>query len=408
MTSAIRWVGVVACVVLIGASCVFAQDWPQWRGPNRDGKAVGFAAPETWPKELAQKWKTKVGTGDSTPALVGDKLYVFSRQGGDEVTYVPGRGHRKGSLERQVRGPGRDRAVRYGTPGPEARPRWRTARSSRWGRAGSSPAWTPLPARSCGARTSPQGGAQVLHGHVADHRGRHGHRAARRRGQGAIIAFDLATGDVKWKWDGEGPGYASPVVMTVDGIKQIVTLTEKSVVGLRRGRREAPVADSVRAAWAWPTTRPRRSSTGQTVIFTGSSRGAKAVKIEKQGDAFAAKELWSNPELAPQFNTPVLKDGLLFGLSEKRNLFCIDAKTGKTAWTDSNRLSNFGAIVDAGSVLLALPESSGLIVFKPSDKKLEEVARIKVSDTPIYAAPVAAGKMIYVKDQNTVTAWAVE
>jgi outer membrane protein assembly factor BamB len=45
----------------------------------------GFAAPQSWPQALAQKWKTTVGSGDATPALVGDKLYVFSRQGDEEV-----------------------------------------------------------------------------------------------------------------------------------------------------------------------------------------------------------------------------------------------------------------------------------------------------------------------------------
>lgn len=72
-------------VILLGAGSAFAQDWPQWRGPNRDGKASGFAAPEKWPATLTQKWKTTVGTGDATPALVGDQLYVFSRQGAEEV-----------------------------------------------------------------------------------------------------------------------------------------------------------------------------------------------------------------------------------------------------------------------------------------------------------------------------------
>src|SRR4051812_31908324 len=62
-----------------------AQDWPQWRGPNRDGKTAGFEAPKTWPKELTQKWKVTLGEGVSTPALVGDKLYVFSRQNGGEI-----------------------------------------------------------------------------------------------------------------------------------------------------------------------------------------------------------------------------------------------------------------------------------------------------------------------------------
>ena len=79
-------IGIFAgCVIALAASQGFAQDWPQWLGPNRDGKVSGFAAPKTWPKELTQKWKVSVGAGDATPALVGDKLYVFSRQGGDEV-----------------------------------------------------------------------------------------------------------------------------------------------------------------------------------------------------------------------------------------------------------------------------------------------------------------------------------
>jgi len=77
---------IATCVILTGADCVFAQDWPQWRGPNRDGKVTGFKAPRTWPKELAQKWKAQVGLGDATPSLVGDRLYVFARQDMDEVT----------------------------------------------------------------------------------------------------------------------------------------------------------------------------------------------------------------------------------------------------------------------------------------------------------------------------------
>ena len=77
---------IAVALILIGSSCIFAQDWPQWRGANRDGKVMGFAVPESWPTELTQKWKITVGNGDATPALVGDKLYVFTQQGDNEVT----------------------------------------------------------------------------------------------------------------------------------------------------------------------------------------------------------------------------------------------------------------------------------------------------------------------------------
>ena len=79
-------IAVSSCIILMSASCALAQDWPQWRGPNRDGKVTGFNAPKTWPKELAQKWKATVGSGDAAPVLAGDKLFVFARQGEDEVT----------------------------------------------------------------------------------------------------------------------------------------------------------------------------------------------------------------------------------------------------------------------------------------------------------------------------------
>src|SRR5437867_13053269 len=60
-------------------------DWTQWRGPNRDGTLGSFVESRTWPEALSQRWKVEVGLGYATPLLVGDRLYVFSRQGDDEV-----------------------------------------------------------------------------------------------------------------------------------------------------------------------------------------------------------------------------------------------------------------------------------------------------------------------------------
>src|SRR5438445_3401642 len=118
-----RKTGVIAgWMILLSANCVCAQDWPQWRGPNRDNKVAGFTEPKTWPKALTQKWKTKVGQGDAGPVLVGDKLFVFTREGGDEVIRCVDAD--KGTevwkdkyATTAVTGPGgRDRAGARGTP----------------------------------------------------------------------------------------------------------------------------------------------------------------------------------------------------------------------------------------------------------------------------------------------------
>jgi len=188
-----------------------------------------------------------------------------------------------------------------------------------------------------------------------------------------------------------------------------VTPTEKSIVGIG-------VADG-KLLWQLPSVPPKRAYNaatpiidGQTVIYAAKGRGTKAVKIGKQGDGFAVNELWSNPDLGVQFNTPVLREGLLFGLSDGGNLFCINAQTGQTAWTDTTQhgRGGFAAIVDAGSCLLALPSSSELIVFKPDGKEYAELARIKVSDTPTYAHPLIAGSRVFIKDEEAVTMFTIQ
>src|SRR5262245_46467320 len=79
--------GVLASFALMASvRGVSAQDWPQWRGPNRDNKVTGFTAPKAWPKALAKKWQAKVGDGVSSPVLAGGKVYVFGREGTQEVT----------------------------------------------------------------------------------------------------------------------------------------------------------------------------------------------------------------------------------------------------------------------------------------------------------------------------------
>lgn len=396
----------IGCFVnLIVASCALAQDWPQWRGAGRDGKVSGFKVPEKWPKELTQKWKVTVGQGDATPALVGNKLYVFARQGEEEVTLClnteDGKEIWRDKYAAQaVTGA----AARH--PGPRSSPAVADGKVVTLGVGGilscldagtGKLAWRKDPFPKVVPKFFTAMSPIIVDGIAVAHLGG--------QGNGAIIAYNLATGNEKWKWPVEGPEYASPVLLTVGGTKQIVTLTEKNIVGIG-------AADG-KLLWQLPFAPQRRAYNaatpiidGQTVIYTGAGRGTKAVKIEKQTGNFIAKELWSNPDIAPQYNTPVLKDGLLFGLSSQGNLFCINAQTGQTAWTDTTKHGRgFAAIVSAGRILLALPSTSELIVFKLDGKEYGEIVRYKVADTPTYAHPVISGNRIFTKDQETLTMW---
>jgi outer membrane protein assembly factor BamB len=391
------------CVILICASSLFAQDWPQWRGPNRDGRVMGFEAPRKWPNELTQKWKKTVGSGDATPALVGDKLYVFARQGDEEVTLcLDADSGDQIWMAKYAAQAVTGAAARH--PGPRSSPTVTNGKVLTIGVGGvlscldasnGNLLWRKDPFPKIVPRFFTSTSPIVIDGMAIAHLGG--------QGNGAVIAYDLATGSEKWRWSGEGPDYGSPVLLTVAETKQIVTPTEKSIVGIS-------IADG-KLLWQIPSEPPSRAYNaatpivdGQTVFYAAKGRGTKAIKIGKQGDAFITKELWSNAELGTQFNTPVLKDGLLFGLSDGGNLFCINAESGQTAWTDETRLDRggFTSIVDAGSCLMALPSSSELIIYKPTKNQYEELAKIKVADTPIYAHPVVAGNRIFIKDQESV------
>jgi outer membrane protein assembly factor BamB len=147
---------------------------------------------------------------------------------------------------------------------------------------------------------------------------------------------------------------------------------------------------------------------GPVVYCAGSGRGTKAIRIEKDGNAFTAKELWNNPDNAVQFNTPVLHGKRLYGISQKGDLFCLSAEDGKTLWATPLGAKDFGSVVDAGPVLMALGTQGELTVFEPNEKEYKKIAGYKVADTDVYAYPVLAGKGIYVKDQESLALWTAE
>jgi outer membrane protein assembly factor BamB len=217
---------------------------------------------------------------------------------------------------------------------------------------------------------------------------------------GTIFAFNLAGGQPKWTWQGDAPSFSSPMLMTVQGTKQLVTLTAKSVIGLR--------LNDGKLLWQVPFAAAQGNNTtpvidGQTVIYTGQGKGTLAVKVEPQGDGFAATTVWTNSRLSARFTSPILKDGLLFGYTGR--FFCADARTGTTLWSDSTSQGNSVALVDAGSVMLALTVNSELAAFKPSEKEYTELARIKVADTETWAHPVVAGKRLFIRDRESVALW---
>jgi len=398
------WLAV--CFIAIPA-LLCSQDWPQFRGSSLDCRVTGFNAPAKWPSELKQIWKINVGFGDASPVLSGKKMFLATRQGENEVV-----------LCLDVATGNEIWKSQYATPAVT-------------GPSGSHPGPRSTPAVS-GGKVVTLGATGILNcldvttGKVLWKKENPGVVVPQfftgmsplitdgmcivnlgTKDKGEVLALDLASGNEKWKWQGEGPAYASPSIMAIDGQKHLIVQTEKNLMSLN-------MADGS-LLWQIPAPAQQRfynctspCINGRIIYYTGQGTGTKALEVNREGNKFVTRELWSNTEIGAKWNTPVLRDGFLYGFTDQRRLYCINATTGVTAWYDNTVTSDFATLLDCGSVLIGLPSTANLIVFSPDPKNFRQVAGYKVSDTPIYAFPLISGSDIYVKDAESLILYRLE
>ena len=386
------------------------SDWPQWRGPRRDGSVTDFTAPAAWPKALKEQWKVTVGVGHSSPLLVGDRVYVFARQGEEEVLLsldaatgkeiwragsqaVPyemnpaALGHGKGPKSTPVYAGGK--IYTLGITGilsahdaKTGRVVWRKEFSKEY------PATSPL----YGTAMSPvvEGGLVIAHVGGQD--------------KGALTAFDAATGQVKWAYNADGPAYSSPIVVTLAGVRQVVTFTQRDFVGINVAN--GKLLWKLPAKSAYDTNSVTAINYKDTLIFSREDQGITAIRLTKRGEEMTAQEVWNNRENELYMNSPVLEGNQLIGLSirKKGQFFAIDAETGKTLWQSAGRMGENAAILNAGKVLLLLTNEAKLVVLGPSATEYKPLAEYTVAQSPTWAHPVAAGNRILVKDETTLAA----
>jgi outer membrane protein assembly factor BamB len=388
-------------VIMICSTNAFSQDWTQFRGSTRDSRVAGFKAPQTWPKNLEQVWKVSVGSGDASPVLSGNRIYLATRQGSDEVILCLDAGTGKEIWKNSypaaaVTGPSSSH------PGPRSTPAISDGKIVTFGVTGILSCFDAATGKVVWRKENPENrvpqfftamSPMIVDGLCIAHLGA--------PDKGEVVAIELANGAEKWKWTGDGPSYASPSLLTIDGKKHVIIQTEKSLISLN-------LTDG-KLVWLVPTPVQQRFYNctspyinGQIVYYTGQGTGMKAIQVIRDGEKYTTKELWSNGEVGAKWNTPVLKDGYLYGFTDQKRIYCLDASTGKTAWIDNGVNGDFASVIDCGAVIMGLPSTANLLVFKPDNKQYAEIARYKVSETPIYAFPVVAGNMIYVKDAESL------
>ena len=382
-------------------------DWPQWRGPNRDGSVLSFTPPSAWPETLNQKWKVDVGLGYATPLVVANRIYMFSRQGENEV--MAALDADSGKVLWQTDYPVQftmNRAAAAHGQGPKSTPAFADGKLYAIGMTGIVTAFDAATGKQLWQKPAPgvmstwtthSFSPLVDRGRVIFHVGGHD--------QGALTAFDVDTGDVSWSWKGDGPGYGSPIMADLGGTRQIVTMTQQKFIGVD--------AATGTLLWERPfaTDYDQNAITpvlyGQTLIFSGHQIPVAALTVTKQNNQWATEKLWENADVSLYMSDAVIVGDTLVGFSQRNSgqFFGLDARTGKTLWTSDGRQATNAAIVVAGDLWFALKDDAELIVARKSASAFEPLRRYTVANSATWAQPVISGHRVFVKDVSTLALW---
>jgi outer membrane protein assembly factor BamB len=381
-------------------------DWPQFRGPNRDGVAASFTEPKAWPDKLTQTWKVSVGEGHASPILIGGRVYVFARQGTNEVMQALDAATGKTLWQTRYTAPVTvNPAAQAHGAGPKATPTFANGRLYTLGMGGivtafdagtgkqlwQKPASGPLPLY--GTSMSPL----VDRGLVVVHVGGHD--------KGALTAFDANTGEVKWTWTGDGPSYSSPIAADVDGVHQIINLTQDNIVGVS-------AADG-RLLWRRPYKTEYTQNiidpmlVGNTLLVAGYQNPTMAIRLVRKGDQWTTENVWENAGISLYMSNGVLAGDRLFGLSHRNRgqYFLLDVKSGKTLWTGMPRQAENASIIRAGSLVFSLEDDAELMIGRIGAGSVQEVKRYTVASAATWAQPVISGNRIFVKDVSSLAMW---
>jgi RNA polymerase sigma factor (sigma-70 family) len=384
-----------------GLVAVHARDWPQWRGPNRDGVVHGVTVPKQWPRTLTEEWQVHVGEGYASPVLVGDRIYVFTRQKDDEVMLCLALATGK-ELWRSESYPAPWQPG-PGAPGdkkPRATPTVAGGRVFTLGASGILSCFDATTGKLHWRKdTRPTAQYGLSASPLVD-----GGLCIAQVGKGGLTAFDVATGEVKWCHEDPvgGPGYGSPILAKLAGKRQVVTVTQSHFLGV--------TAAAGKLLWQVHVPRFDLQQCITPVLYkdllivADSGEPLRALRLEKGARGLTATEVWKAKGHTMHMSSPVLAGDWVVGFSGQKagHLFCLDARTGRTLWQSEGRLggepSGYASILNAGSVWQVLTNSGRLVVVRASGTAYEPLAQYDVAETSADAHPVFLGDRILIKD----------
>jgi outer membrane protein assembly factor BamB len=374
-------------------------EWPGFRGPRRDSVMRGVRVTTDWsaapPVEI---WRRPIGPGWSSFAVRGDLFYTQEQRGDHESVACYRVSTGKPVWTHQD-------AARFfesnGGAGPRATPTLSDDRVYTFGATGILNAlnahtgamlWSRNAASDAGAEI-PYWGFSSSPLVVGD--------AVIVAASGRLVAYEMASGKPRWVGPAGGVSYSSPHLMTIDGVPQVLLVSETGVTSV------AP-ADGKRL-WehSWeglPIVQPALTAEGDVLIVAGAESGTRRIAVARRADGWTVEERWTSRGLKPYFNDFVVHEGHAFGL-DGRILACIDLEDGTRKWKGGRYGNGQLVLLPEQDVLLLLSDEGELALVEATAERFQELARFKAIDGKTWNHPVLVGNVVLVRNGEEMAAF---
>jgi outer membrane protein assembly factor BamB len=391
------------------------ETWQQWRGPGRDAQFARSPLPANPDWKAVPAWSVGVGAGHSSPVAdaKGETVFVLSRL--DDRELVTAFEIESGDELWQD-----SSAAEIGV-NPSARSHGRFPRSTPLFNAGKlytlgvSAILTCYEADSgrvlwrfdetpeldttdgfCGTSMSPVFDDGHVYVHVGDDRG------------GELLAFDASNGKIVARWKSDGPGYASPVLAEIDGVRQLITLTDRRLVSFTLPDLELAWSLPFEDKWIENIVTPVVA--GDVIIYSGVRRGTFAARPHKTDTGWEVETLWSNRDEPLYMSSPVLIGDTLLGLSQKRRgeLVALDVASGATRWKSAEGLGDIATLMAAADRALVLTQNAQLLTGSVKSSGIEIEHTYQIGEGPLWTQPLFVPGGMLTKDATHLTRWKFE
>ena len=405
---------IAAFTVAAIAASASADDWPQWRGPERTGKSKETGLLKSWPTGgPKQVWKTTgLGGGYVTPSVARGRIFGSGYRGSDEFVWALG--ETDGKEIWSVKTSGAERNIGY-PEGPRSTP---TIDGDSLYTLSAGGVFTCLSTADGKQRWRKDfkndfGGRMMSGWGFSESPLVDGDKVICTPGgtKGTIVALNKNTGAVLWQTSDftDRAAYASIIAAEIGGIRQYVQLTDRNVIGVS--------ANDGRVAWRTPRS-------GQTAVIptpiyhdnhvfvtSGYGAGCNLFQITSDSGAFKATQVYANKDMVNHHGGVVLVGDHLYGHSDSRGWVCMEFKTGKVVWT--SRGVGKGAVSFADGMLYTRSEGRAgtvaLVEATPTGYK--EHGRFDQSDRSnknSWPHPVIANGKLYLRDQDVLLCYDIK